>query len=108
MIKKIEGEKYLFEIESSSIKGKFAFEIEAIDKRSGRYSTINTLNAFLSWCEIGVHDSRIGEPEWIVSKKEYGRLERCIARLFADKNFIAYLEHKLDEDRIEGEWANIR
>lgn len=103
-----DGNRYFFEIEFVPNLGQHVFNLVAVHKKSLRYSTINTLNTILSWCDIPANDRRENDSDWILSKKEYKRFKKFVIDLFSDDYSISYLENRLDEDRSCGEWENRR
>ena len=102
------GYHYSFVIESEQYQGKYSFSINAIHKKSGRYSCINTLNQILSEFEIGNDDVRSGESEWLLTKGELNSFTKIASSLFGKKSVLQFLDSKLDEDRTCGEWENIK
>jgi len=102
-MKNINGKRYRFEIEA----GHAHFAIKAQCKTTGRYSFINNLNAIISAFNVNLNDFRFCESIWDVTSQETKKFKAIAKKLFTDRCFISYLEKKLDEDRIEGEWENI-
>ncbi len=107
-VKRYIGENYLFEVESTPMKQKVCFTIIAIDRASRRYSHINTLNAILGQFDFKENDPRMEESDWLLSAKEWRSFQPTASRIFRSKRSRKYIESALDEDRMEGEWANVR
>ena len=106
MITKIQREKYNFEIVSENEGEDVCFFIKAIDRHTRRFSCINNLNMTLSEFDVDIDDPNFEDSMWVVTKKEAGRLEAIAKQLLSDSHFSNYLERKLDEDRMAGEWEN--
>ena len=107
MVTIISGNKYNYKLLLSSIGEEYQFSIKAIEKETKRTSFINTINVLLNELNIDSHNTRFGESEWTISKKELKTFLRKINKLFIDEKSLPYLENFLDQDRIEGEWENI-
>jgi hypothetical protein len=106
MITIIEGEKYNYEIVSENEDEDFCFFIKAIDKLTGRFSCINNLNAILSEFNVGIDDPKIEDSMWVLTKENARHLEKTAKQFLSDPLFRDYLEKRLDEDRMLGEWEN--
>ena len=106
MITKIQGEKYKFEIVSENEGEDVGFFIKAIDRLTGRFSCINNLNTTLSEFDVDIDDPNFQDSMWVVTKKDARRFARAAKQLLANSCFLNYLEKRLDEDRLCGEWEN--
>jgi len=106
MITKIQGRWYNFEIGVQNEGTDFCFFIKAIDKFYGKFSCINNLNAMLSEFNVDVDDPDFQDSMWVVSKDEVRRFLRMAKQILLDIRFRNYLEMRLDEDRMAGEWEN--
>ena len=106
MITKIEGRKYSFEVISENEDEDLCFFIKAIDKHTGRYSCINNLNAILSEFNIEIDDPKNEDSMWVLTKEDARHLEKTARQILSDPSFRNYLEKRLDEDRMSGEWEN--
>ncbi len=107
MRKTIHGGKYDFHVVAKENE----FYIQAIDKVSLRYSCINNLNAILSELvhdQDQYNDERFGDSWWEVSREEGERFAKTTVSFLSDKEFCQYIEFKLDEDRLEGEWEHFK
>lgn len=107
MITKIQGEKYSFEVVSEEQETDFCFCIKAIDKATGKFSCINNLNPVLSGFDIGTDDPRVEDSMWVVTKEESLQFEQIAKEFLSSPAFLEYLERRLAEDRMLGEWENI-
>ncbi len=107
-----DGNKYNFEIIYKEFnKNGCSWTLKAICKKMNCYSGINNLNSVLS--ELGVNeDAGCGKFEdsfwWEVSKREMKKFNRIAKSFLTNEKYLKYLENKLDEDRIQGEWENVR
>ena len=106
MIEKLIGEKYLFELEIKPRRKKFDFHLYAIDRRTFHYSNINDLTTVLSWLGIEDEDPLVEDKCWTISERKMREYRRIICESLKSKNSLTYLEYRLDEDRVCGEWAN--
>jgi hypothetical protein len=106
MITKISGAKYRFEIVSEKNEQDFSFFIKAKSKSTGRFSCINNLNVVLSELNVDINDPKFSDSKWVVTKDESNYFETVAKRFLFDPSFFDYLERKLDEDRMLGEWEN--
>ena len=106
MITKISGRRYDFEIETERGRRYSTFSVRAISRDSGRYSSINNLNAILSALDIEGDNPKFYDSAWTLTNKETNIFENAIKQSLSSPFFINYLESKLDEDRTCGEWAN--
>ena len=102
------GKKYVFEVDSKPVKRRVGFTIIAIDRASGHYSHINTLNAILGQFDFKEEDPRMDESDWLLTPKECRSFQATANGIFRSKHSLQYIESALDEDRMEGEWANVR
>ena len=102
------GEKYLFEVKSEPVGRRFTFVITAIDRHSGRQSHINNLNGVLGELGLDENDRRSEESSWVVSSKERERFHQIAEQMFRSRYMLKQIESTLDEDRMLGEWSNIR
>ncbi len=85
------------------------FYIQATDKASLRHSCINNLNPILSeLVHEQYNDAKFGDSRWIVSKEEGQELAQTSVEFLSNEKFRRYIESKLDEDRMLGEWENIK
>lgn len=107
MIINIQGGKYFFNIVSQSNRQLVSFYIRATCKLTKRTSCINNLNPLLSEFNIDSANRRFADSTWEVSKKEAGHFINTAKEIFSSKSFLNFLEDRLDEDRIVGEWENI-
>jgi len=107
-IKRYIGDRYLFEVESTSIARGFAFVITAIDRSSGKRSHVNNLNGILSEFDLDEDDPRTEESHWWVSMKEIERFQVRAGEMLRSKYQLRQIESTLDEDRMLGEWSNTR
>lgn len=108
MLKRYIGDRYLFEIESVPVARRFVFTITAIDRKSGRRSHVNNLNGILSQFDLDEEDPRYEESDWLVSAKENEQFRVRAGEVFRSKYQLGQIEATLDEDRMLGEWANLR
>jgi len=106
MIIAIEGEKYSFNIISQREETNYHFSLRANSKSSGRTSCINNLNAVLSEFGIEMGDPKVTDSQWTVTRKEARRYVDTATQFLLDSAFLDYLEKRLDEDRMLGEWEN--
>ena len=103
----IQGNKYNFEIVCQKCGESYQFYIRALCKSTERYSSINNLNTILSELGIDTDDSNFEDSIWIVDQDEAKYFTRVTEEIITDNTYRDYLEHRLDEDRILGEWENI-
>lgn len=101
------GINYNFKIIAGKKGKERIFSIRAVDKLTGRYSSINNLNSVLGELEVDIEDSRYYDSIWIVKNSEIDRLKSKVQCLFKNPCYLEYLEKCLDEDRECGEWENI-
>lgn len=106
MITRISGRRYNFEIETEKGRRYSTFSIRAISTDSGKFSSINNLNAILSELGIEGDNPKFDDSSWVLTNKEAHEFENLIIEGLSSPSFIYYLEGKLDEDRSCGEWAN--
>ena len=102
----IPGNKYNFEIVFQKCGELSLFHIRALCKSTGRYSSINNLNTILSELGIDANDPKFEDSTWIVDQEEAEHFADAAEKAISDKTYREYLEHRLDEDRILGEWEN--
>jgi hypothetical protein len=105
----IDGKRYRLVAEIVPLGQKAEFTLRAIHKQTGRTSVVNQLNAILCTFFAGNFPE---EWPWTVSWDKalsWAQTFVSIARTSATAtwNQLAYLEDRLDEDRAEGEWANV-
>jgi len=106
VITEIKGRKYSFEVISENGDKDSCFFIKAIDKLTGRYSCINNLNVILSEFNIGIDDPKNEDSMWVLTKEDVRYLRETARQFLLDPSFRNYLERRLDEDRVSGEWEN--
>ena len=100
----IEGQKYRLEV----LLQNRGFAIRAICKSSRRYSCVNNLNTMLSELGVNPEDPKFEDSWWeLPTVEEAKELADHAKVLVSDRQFLSYLEGKLDEDRSYGEWENI-
>ena len=105
----IDGKRYRLVAEIVPLGQKAEFTLRAIHKQTGRTSVVNQLNAILCTFFAGNFPE---EWPWTVSWDKalsWAQTFVSIAQTSATAtwNQLAYLEDRLDEDRAEGEWANL-
>ncbi len=98
--------KYDIEIIQQNADDMIFFSIRAICRDSGRYSSINNLNAILSLLDVDVEDQQFEDSTWIVSEKQVDAFSKVVHCALSDESFVDYLEKGIDDDRLEGEWEN--
>ncbi len=109
----IKGNKYNYKIINETFDDEVCFwTLRAICKKSKKYSGINNLNTVLGQLLSDKElDNENGKYEdsfaWEVTKKEMKKFNRIAKSLVTSDSFLNYLENKLDEDRSQGEWANV-
>ena len=106
MITKISGKRYDFEVRTENGRRYSTFSIRAISRDSGKYSSINNLNAILSALGIEGDNPKFDDSLWTLTNKEANIFEDVIKQSLSSPLFMSYLEDKLDEDRSCGKWAN--
>jgi hypothetical protein len=106
MITEISGTRYNFEIMVENTDAYSDFSIRAICKNTRRFSSINNLNSMLSEFDISGDAPKFDDSTWTLTEEETNHLEATARQLFSSPSFLEYLEDKLDEDRMAGEWAN--
>lgn len=107
MIIAIQGRKYNFQIVSQEEGQDHIFFIKAHSKSSGRYSSINNLNAVLSEFGIETGEPKFDDSSWVVTKDKAQYFSESATEFLMDVTFRDYIEMRLDEDRMAGEWENI-
>jgi hypothetical protein len=100
------GRKYIYKIDQHKLGENFSLALKAVDKKTRRVSTINTINPLLSELKIDSNNNQFWESEWFVTKNEFKILLAKIKKILSDKEYLKYFESYLDKDRIEGEWEN--
>ena|SRR3972149_539843 len=101
----IHGNRYDFRIVSNARE----FYIQATDKFSLRCSCINNLNPILSeLVHEQTYNTQFDNSRWAVSEEEGEGFANTAVEFLSDNGFRLYIESKLDEDRMAGEWENIR
>jgi len=103
----INGFRFKYEVTSTPWHSRCLFSIKAIHKSSRRSSTINNVNQILSDFNISETDKNFVESDWELSKKKATYFVKKAKELFSDRNYLKFLEKRLDEDRAEGEWENV-
>ena len=106
-----EGNEYNFKIIDKEInKNECSWTLKSICKQTNVYSVINNLNPILSELGIG-EDTICGRFEdsslWKISKREMEKFNKITKTFLTNKNYLKYLENKLDGDRCQGEWENV-
>lgn len=107
MYSKIRGKHYNFEIVSYDGGHLFCFYIRAICKLTKRTSCINNLNPILSEFGVSQTNPKYVDSMWEVTEKEAKNFAKTAIGFLSNPTFLSYLEEKLDEDRMEGEWEKI-
>ena len=102
----IQGRKYNFEIVLQNERNDFYFFIRAICKSTKRVSCINNLNTILSEFNVEVDDPKFWDSTWLVTREEALYLEETAREFLSGSFFLDYVEKRLDEDRVLGEWEN--
>lgn len=105
-----EGDRYNFEVICKEVNKGHFWTLRAICKKTNSCSGINNLNPILS--ELGIDEDKIcgrfeDSSRWDVSKQEMKNFNKITKTFLTDKNYLKYLENKLDEDRVQGEWENV-
>ena len=106
-----DGDRYNFEIIYKGFnKNKCYWTLKSICKQTNRYSGINNLNPILS--ELVTDEDIVcrrfeDSSLWKVSKREMKKFNKLTKSFLTNKNYLRYLENKLDEDRCQGEWKNV-
>ncbi len=103
----LHGSRYDFVVEAAPSNGHFLFHLRAIDRATGRWSIINSVNAVKSELLAEKHDlsaSCWSETLWGVTPDECARLVIKAVQLLTDQYGLERIEAALDEDRAEGEW----
>jgi hypothetical protein len=107
MLIKVKGKRYNFEILSQDNEKDVCFYIRAVCRYTRRTSCINNLNAVLSAFNVNPLKEKYADSMWEIPKSEANRLFSIGRKILRDRIFLNYLEDKLDEDRLEGEWDNV-
>jgi hypothetical protein len=107
MNKLIEGKEYFLEIVYEPYKHKVLFFIKAKNKLNNSYSYINNLNCILSLFEIDLENYLTSESQWYINKNRAKAYLKILIDALNNTDFLTFLEHKLVEDRLCGEWENI-
>ena len=106
-----EGNKYNFKIIYKDFnENECSWTLKSICKQTNSYSGINNLNPILS--ELGIEEDTIcgifeDSSLWKISKREMEKFNKITKIFLTNKNYLKYLENKLDEDRGQGEWENV-
>ncbi len=103
----LHGSRYDFIVEAAPSNGHYSFELRAIDRKSGRWSSIATVNQVMSELLGDRHDpsdSCWWYTPWSISAEECARLLISTIYMLIDQDSLARIERALDEDRAEGEW----
>jgi len=103
----IKGFKYILNVILQEGQPDHLFAIQALDPSSGRTSYINNLNVILSEFGIEVDDPKVADSLWVVTKEEAQHYVDTATQFLFDRVFLDYLERRLDEDRMLGEWENV-
>ena len=103
----VHGRKYSFEIVTQNEENDCFFYLRAICKYTKGTSCINNLNAILSEFNIEIDDPNCWDSTWIVTNEKAHELEVKAKNFLSDYSFRDYIESRLDEDRMLGEWENI-
>lgn len=104
------GARYDFSIEVTPSRNKWNFAIRAIDRENRRSSVVNTVNAVLSELLTDEQDASAScweDTPWKLSPAECLRLMQVASDMLTDERRLMCIEAALDEDRAEGEWANL-
>jgi len=104
MIVMIQGRKYSFEIVSQREGRDYCFFLRASSKSSGKTSCINNLNAILSAFSVEMEDPKVADSTWMVTKEEARYFLDTAIQFLTDIASLDYIEKRLDEDRMLGEW----
>ncbi len=105
MRRSIHGDRYDFRVVANVRE----FYIQATDKTSRRYSCINNLNPILSeLVHDQYNDKQFDDSRWDVSKEQGEEFAKTAVEFLSDEGFRQYIERKLDDDRISGEWENTK
>lgn len=107
MIINIQGKKYFFDIVLKNKAQLVSFYIRTTCKSTKKTSCINNLNQLLSEFNIDSDNRRFADSMWEVSRKEADHFINTAKKIFSSISFLNFLENKLDEDRVAGEWENI-
>lgn len=104
----IKGKYYDYKILVSPDNDKFFFAIKARHNKTGRTSTITTVNLLLSEFNISGDNGRFWESDWMLTKNEMKKYLNKIILLLIDDKSLDYFEDFLNYDRNEGEWENTK
>ena len=102
----IEGEKYNFNVVLHREGGNYHYFLNATSKFTGRTSCINNLNAVLSEFGVDMDDPKVTGSPWLIAREEVQYYIDTATQFLFDRVFLDYLEERLDEDRMLGEWEN--
>ena len=107
---KIEGIKYNYKLFFLKNKNeKYFWSFKTICKITKKYSSINNLNEVLNILNLNTEDNRFSDTsDWCLTQKEVNRFNKTIMALLGDKKYLEYFEGKLNEDRKQGEWENVK
>jgi len=103
----IQGNNYNYKIISNNNTEITCFCIKAICKPTDRFSCINNLNTVLSELNVDIEDPKYEDSSWTVTEKEAKNFYKTSYQFLTDPGFVEYLEKRLDEDRMCGEWENM-
>ena len=86
--------------------GRALFEVGAACKRTGRTSSVTTVDEVMSYFGANPDKKRFQDSTWRLKNKEVGRFKNraCMLIIMDD---LSWLDEALDEDRIAGEWENL-
>ncbi len=103
----LHGSRYDFIVEATPSNGHYSFELRAIDRKTGRWSSVATVNQVTSELLGDGHDpadSCWWYTPWDVSAEECVNLLTSAVQILIDEQSLARIERALDEDRAESEW----
>ena len=86
--------------------GKTRLELGAACKRTGRISTITTVNEVMSYFGADPNKKRFQDSTWRLKNKEVLKFQNKVAELLAMDD-LSWLDEALDADRAVGEWENL-
>jgi len=107
LIKRFSGNRYNYELTLDEDSNETLFMIRAVCKETGRFSSINNLNAMLGEFDLEPDNPEYEDSFWIIDRSRAEELFRTTECLLSDRQFVVYLEKRLDEDRMYGEWENV-
>ncbi len=103
----LHGSRYDFVVEAAPSNGHYSFELRAIDRKTGSWSSIATINQVMSELLGDGHDLSDAcwwYTPWDVSAEECVNLLTSAVQILIDEQSLARIESALDADRAEGEW----